>query len=248
MGLDLVEITMDIEETFGVSLSEDDLTAIWRNRDVMVGDLYDLILTKLELRDATRHDVRVNHSLWCELRNTVHSVTDVPLDRIELKTPLATLFPPESRRIRWGQLRDSSPYRVPELDYAPIVRVCSFLVAVAMVIVEHFHLWQFRGLKWLWPVLGILGGWMLLETYVKVLAILAPWRNSFPNGMTIVKDLCRIVLSTNYSDVCQDANVPLDERCLAVWQQLTGILVDSLGVKPDRVTFRSRLVRDLGMQ
>jgi hypothetical protein len=65
--------------------------------------------------------------------------------------------------------------------------------------------------------------------------------------MRTVKDLCRAVLATNCEDLGRDAGIPLDERAIAVWRELTGVLVESLGVDAERVTFRSRLVRDLGM-
>ena len=54
-------------------------------------------------------------------------------------------------------------------------------------------------------------------------------------------------LATNYADICRDVEVPQDDRCLEVWEKLVEILVDTLGVEPEKVTFRSRMVQDLGM-
>ncbi len=117
-----------------------------------------------------------------------------------------------------------------------------------MAVFEQFHIWQIPGAKWLWPLLGFLAIWMLVETYAKVLSALAPLRKSFPSGMVTVKDLCRYVLGANYVDFSRDIAIPFDERCLAVWEQLMQILVDTLGVDAEAVTFRARLVRDLGME
>lgn len=63
--------------------------------------------------------------------------------------------------------------------------------------------------------------------------------------MKTVEDLRRNVLSANYAETCKTSATALDERCLAVWEQLVAILVDSLGVEPGEVTFRSRLIADL---
>ena len=249
MGLDLLDITFRIEKTLGVSLSEDDFRELVRDRDVMVGDLYDLVLKKLHLRDVARYDLRLNYALWAELQGVIHTVTKVPLERVELQTPLESLFPQKTRRAAWETFRDACPYRVRSLDYPSVVRVFGFSLAVSMVLIEQFQIWQVPGLMWLWPLLGLFGMWMLIETYAKVLRLLAPFRNRFPSGMATVKDLCRAVLARNYEDVCHacyDTAIPLDERSLAVWKQLTGILVDALGVDADEVTFRSRLFRDLG--
>jgi len=62
-----------------------------------------------------------------------------------------------------------------------------------------FQIWQVPGAQWLWPALGLLGVWTLVETYVKMLAILRPWRIRFPSGIATVKDLCRAVLAANWS-------------------------------------------------
>jgi len=247
MGLDFVEITMQIEETFGISFSEDDLQELVRDGDIVAGDLYDLILDKTRLRNFARNDIRLNHALWLELQAVIHSVTEVPLDQLELKTPLASLFPRKTRRQAWTALRDACPYRVQELDYPRIVRRVAFSLAALVVLIEQLQIWQMPGLGWLWPILGIFAIWMLIETYVKVLAVLRPLRNRFPSGITTLKDLCRAVLAANYTDLCQDLEIPVVERSAVVWQQLTEVLTDVLGVDAEHVTFRCRLVHDLGM-
>jgi hypothetical protein len=128
------------------------------------------------------------------------------------------------------------------------VRTVAFLLAVAMALFEQLQIWQIAGVQWLWPLLGLLALWMLAETYAKMLSILSPLRNRFSLGMTTVKDLCRAVLATNYADFCGHAEIPLDDRAVVVWEKLTAILVDALGVDADEVTFRSRLVKDLAME
>ncbi|OYV91070.1 MAG: hypothetical protein B7Z73_05660, partial [Planctomycetia bacterium 21-64-5] len=61
-----------------------------------------------------------------------------------------------------------------------------------------------------------------------------------------VKDLCRNVMSANYVDICHGSEVAFDERSAAIWEQLVDVLVSALGVDAAEVTFRSRLIRDLG--
>lgn len=245
MGIDLLDVTFRIQKTFEIEFSHKDLAGLVQNNDITVGSLYDLILERLHLRDTARHDIRLHYELWEEIRQVLNRTLDVPLSRIELGTPLEALFPRETRRETWNALRNV--YRIPELDYPKAVRRAGFVLATGMVLVEQFKLWQIAGAKWLWPLLGLCGIWMVSETYLKILSICAPLRKSFPSGMTTVKDFCRAILAANYMDVCERFNSSLDERCVAVWQQLTMILSDALGVDPEEVTFRSRLIHDLGM-
>lgn len=246
MGLDILDIQFRVEKAFGVELTHDDLFEVMRDRDILVGDLYSLLLKKLLLHDVARYDVRLNYRLWEQMQRVVQSASGAPLEQIELKTPLAVLFPRDTRRTAWETLRRECPYRLAQLDYPKAVRWAGFGLAVGMVLVEQLRIGWAAGANWLWPVLGLIGIWMVSETYLKVLWMCRPLRNSFPARMATVKDLCRTVLATNYEEICGSSEIPFDDRCLEVWRQLTGILVDALGVEADAITFRSRLFQDLG--
>lgn len=246
MGLDLLDVRFRIEHTFHIDVAEEEFVELVRNQDIVIGDLYDLVLRKLHLRDVGRHSVRLNQFLWSEMKSALQRATEAPQQQIELGLPLETLFPRETRRVRWQALRDVCPYKVRDLDYPAYVRLGGFLLAAAVVLLEQRQLWQMIGLKWLLPFLGLLGVWMVGETYLKMLTFLAPLRHSFPAGIRTVKDLCRSVLSSNYAEICTSADIALDDRCAGVWEQLVELLVATLGVDAAEVTFRSRLFRDLG--
>ncbi|HEX5445338.1 MAG TPA: hypothetical protein VFW87_16050 [Pirellulales bacterium] len=245
MGLELLDILFRIEQTFHIDVSKEEIFDLTRNNDIIVGDLYEFILQKLHLRDFGRYDVRLNEGLWLEMQSVLQAASGAPLEQIELGLALEVLFPRETRRAQWNALREICPYKIRELDYSRFIRVCGFLLAAGVVVVEHGQIWQIPGAKWFWPFLGLFGVWMVSETYLKVLSVFAPLRNCFPKRMRTVKDLCRNVLSANYAEICKTSASALDERCSAVWEHLVEILVDSLGVEPGEVTFRSRLIADL---
>ena len=248
MGMDLSDITYRIEKAFDIDLSWEEVADLARDDDITVGDLFSLLLKKIYLRDVGRYDIRLNYDLWVEIQSVLHSVTNVPTNRIELKTLLKTLFPRKTRRAQWDALRDACPYRVRKLDYPRGLRVVGFSLAAGMVLIEQFQIWKIPGANWFWPLLGLFGIWVFVETYLKVLSICAPLQICFPAGMVTVKQLCRAVLATDYMHICKNVEVPLDQRCLTAWQEFTEILVDVLGVDKDEITFRSLLVRDLGTE
>ncbi len=249
LGLDFFDVAFRIEKQFGIKISQDDLLTISRDNDVRAGDLYDLMLRKLNLQDNTRNSVGLNLFLWRQLQEIVADVVDKPHDEVMLQSPMEQLFPANHRRHQWDELRDASPYHIRELDYSPFVRLVALALTSFVVYVEWGQLWQIPIMNGLLPVLGLLGIWIFAETYLKMLGFLAPWRNSIPKQLTTMKELCRDVLASNYEDVCQDAemNPEIDSRCHAVWLHLVEILCESLGVDPDEITFQSRLIRDLDM-
>jgi acyl carrier protein len=246
MGIDLFDVTVRIEKSFQIELSDEDMRGLVRGQDIAIGDLYNLILKKKWLRDVGRYDWRLNEQLWSTMQGVLHSVTDVPLNQIELHLALESLFPRPTRRCAWDALREACPYRVKELDYPQGARVAGFLLAVGVVLIEQFQIWRMPGANWFWPLLGLLAVWMVSETYLKIMSICAPLRNRFPAGMRTVKDLCRIVMATNYVEICNRVKIPLDQRCVVIWEELVEILVAALGVDPEEVTYRSLLFRDLG--
>jgi hypothetical protein len=248
MGLDFFDITYRIEKTFRIDFSNDDLMSLVRNQDITVGDLYDMVLKKMHLQDIGRYDIRLNRQFWLQMQSILHSATNVPSSQLELGLSLETPFPRPTRRDAWHALRAACPYRIPDLDYPHVVRISGLCLAAGVVLVEQFQIWQLPVINWLWPLLGLLGFWMFGETYLKIMSICAPLRNRFPSGMKSVKDLCRLVLAMNYADICNSVDIPLDQRHLSVWHNLVEVLADVLGVNPDEVTFRSRIVRDLGAQ
>jgi len=245
MGIDILDVSYRIEKVLSVKVSNDDWELLSKSNDVAVGDLYDLLLGRLGLQDVTRNDFRMNHEFWLRMQQQLYSVTYVPKEKIQLSAPLAELFPSETIRETWTALRDSSGYSIPELDYPAFVRNAGFLIAIVVVAMEQLHLWRAMG-GWLWPLLGALALWMVVETYVKILKICSPLRNRLPAGMKTVKDLCRLVLAINYTTVCAESQMAVDVRTLTVWEQLVEVIQDTLGVDRERITFRSRLVRDLG--
>ncbi len=95
---------------------------------------------------------------------------------MQLKTPLETLIPLETRRMAWEALRAAGPYRIATLDYPWAVRPIGLILAAAMALVEQFRIWQIPGAIWLWPILGLFGIWMFAEKFGKMMWILAAWR------------------------------------------------------------------------
>jgi len=246
MGMDLIEISMHIEKTFGVEFPLDDFGDMFGADDVTVGHLYERILNKLHLRDVGRYHLNLNFQFWRGMRLALHSATGVEEDRILLQTPLAELFPRTNRRGVWTDLTNICPWKIPELDYPRMVSVVGLAVAGCTVVIDQFQIWQIPGLNALWPILGLIGLWVFFETYVKFLSFCARWRIRLPSGMTTVKDLCRHVLAVNYRRICETTGLAAAEEPSKVWEKLVEILCETLDVESGEVTFNSRLVQDLG--
>lgn len=248
MGLDLVEIKMQIEDRFEITLEEEDwFTAEGRVIET-AGDLYVTILRKLIVWRSARQDIRLNFEIWEEIRDKLSVVTERPHESIRLWDSLQNLFPTSNRRERWQRLREMSDYRLPELEYPKWVPILGLLLALGMGILDLFHIWQIPGARWLWPLICLIGIWMMVETYTKFLSICARFRTRFPDRLQSVKDLCRHVIDKNYRNMQVQYTPPTSEFCRDVWDQMVEVFQEALGVDREEIKPESRLIADLGMQ
>ena len=67
-----------------------------------------------------------------------------------------------------------------------------------------------------------------------------------PPARAVVATDCEPILAGSEEGLVGSYELPADDRCRAVWQQLREILADALGVKAEVVTLKSRLIADLG--
>lgn len=252
MGMDLVEVSLDIEDRFGIFLYEDEWAAIWQNNDIRVGDLFTLIVYNVERINVAKNDIVEVQSFWSEIRSGINRATGIESDRILLSTPLAELFPVESIAQQWEILQVSIRYTLPRLRYPGALPFVGALLMIGGLILQQIQLWQLPILLNVFPVLIALGIWMLVETWLKVLRFLSRYRTRFPDGVQTVKDLCKRIQHVNPRLMAPQSHadsVPIDtpvsiESSPEVWSQLVKILVGVLGIQPSEISLDSLLIKD----
>jgi acyl carrier protein len=90
MGLDLLDLTYRIEKAFHINVGRDEFSQLVRDHDIAVGDIYEFILGKMNLRDVARYSFRLNEFVWLEMRSAIHLATETPPEQIHLSLPLRT--------------------------------------------------------------------------------------------------------------------------------------------------------------
>jgi hypothetical protein len=105
MGLDLLDVAFRVEKTFGVPLASSDFEQLVRDRDIVVSDLYELILRRVHARDTVRNDVRLNFALWEELQQQLGEATGVPA-WMSQKFPVLLVLRNSEGEVRWMEVRD----------------------------------------------------------------------------------------------------------------------------------------------
>ena len=106
MGLDLVELAMEVEETFGFSIPNEDAAAL-----DSVGKLYDYIMAH---RFEGKQAGCLTSVAFYRLRRALMPVLGIARSDVRLSADLNAIIPARRRRI-WSDLQDLVGLRLPEL-------------------------------------------------------------------------------------------------------------------------------------
>lgn len=228
MGLDSVELILEAEESFGISLADEEM-----GRIVTVGQFYDAIVrelphpkTKLCLSAVTFH----------KLRQTILGVTGRQREEVRPKSQLEVLVPRRRRRAMWKKMRQLSGLRFPRLCLpmwcVPVILAC--IAAVEAVGVLVFD----------WPL-----NWVLVVPAFTTLLLAygiadALFGVELPNHFQTVGELTKAVLAKNFATLSAEL---ANYDCNEVWESVRILVADQLGVHMAKVTKESRFAADLGM-
>lgn len=229
MGLELVELVMEVEETFGIIVSDEAAPELQT-----VGQLHDYIL---ECRRRTQQQRCPTGPVFRDVRRVLTETTSLPRQAIRPATELKTILPPRIRRQVWKRLKLQVPGRLRGLRLpfrlGPVLAGGCLVAGVV-------------GAVMLAPLVGfvhalVLAGMATVAMLLVSFFVTRPFALAFPHGVATVGDAARATLPPGYEMAVKQQMT--DEE---VWEKLQKIVADILGVKVEKVTPSARFVEDLG--
>src|SRR3954471_7005635 len=112
MGLDSVEILVNVENAFGITISNYEAEKI-----ATVGDIHYLVWRTLQGRQSIRCKTQ---QLFYKLRYTLAVKFNVPKETIELDASLNEIFPITNRRSLYRKLEKEMEVQLPPLVLPPV--------------------------------------------------------------------------------------------------------------------------------
>lgn len=193
MGMDTVEMVMEMEDTFGVELTEADVEAVRTPRD-----LVDVIFGKLRHSDVQVCQTQRGFYL---LRRAFMQELGLARNDIRLDSHFREWIPPEHERELWPRLQVSVSARGwPDLA-RPLwmVRLLTCIVLAVMIII-CLAITTFLATA---PVAGFIISIMPALILTIPLAIVAAWsteryRHYIPGRYQTIRDLVRCTLSSDH--------------------------------------------------
>jgi acyl carrier protein len=238
MGLDTVELVMEVEEAFGITIPDAEAEKIQT-----VGDLYHYVLAGIDPPTLTTPGC-LSAGAFYRLRRQLMGRFRVERRRIRPASRLDDLIPATDRRARWQRLGEDLGWRLPALVRPGWVGSAFFgllVVWVVTTIVAWGRLAGFATDAVGLVIFGILVGATLLG--VAVYQLTRPLATVLP--APDIRALIPMVLGSTFGTF--RINNPHGWTSRDVWEALISIVAEQTGVASDQLTESTSFVYDLGL-
>jgi acyl carrier protein len=228
MGLDAVELVMDVEDHFGITVRDTDAEVLRT-----VGDLVSLIQSRLV---AARQEVCPTLPAFLHLRSCVRDISGDERFRIRPRERVADSLSSSQRRALWRRLSSllgSRPRELQRPRWLRIILVAALLILLASATVLALAIDV--------AILPVTLAAAAIAAFVLHLVTL-PFRTTPPDDWTTFGDIARklagVVAATKRTTL---------ETADDILTELRPLIVESLGVDADEVVSDARFVEDLGI-
>ena len=229
MGMDMAEVIMEVEDAFDINIDDSSWTKMRT-----VASLYALILNRLGVKQG---DVCLSSAVCFRLRRVMLKQIGVTRKDFRVNTPLKDLIPLIKRQRTWKAIRSETGWSLPKLERSrPVIwtlRIGWAVVAVAL----GFY---FKNLGY-----GAVFALVFVASVLYVIAaavVTAPLAVHFPADCQSVRASVNRIVDTNYGKLVDEYKCSDPD---AAWKILKQIIVERLGVAPEKVTPEARFTEDL---
>lgn len=229
MGLDVVELVMRVEETFEITIEDEEA-----EQTATIGQFYALVLRKL----GFDHPERCLSSVaFYQTRRALMDVCGTPRRAVAPATALESCLPLADRRSHWQQLGQRLDMTLPELQRPAWVKNGIGLTAVACLLgAVVTRSLAFSPVTW--------AGLLVSASLLPLAMNRATTRLAvhLPANCATMRQTVQRVMQAKFGVYRQERGAGKQE----IWQTLRAVVADELSVDIERVTPEAHIVRDLG--
>ncbi len=227
MGLDGVELIMEVEEHFGITITDDEAGSMHT-----VGDLVAMIQSRA---DAASSSKCLSFPAFLSLRRLVREVVGDNSIRIRPSQSVADRLSHEHRRQLWRRLPELLGCEPRALQYPRSIRAILNILSLLLIAIAF----RIAAIDWrMLPLtLCIAIALIILLHYATTSLRVVPH-----NKMEAIGDITRLIVGrtaiTNDLDLATDSTI---------FDEIKPIVMDILGVDAGEVFLEARFVEDLGV-
>ena len=238
MGLDLVELVLEVEKTFSITVDERGGPTI-----ATAGDLHCYVLERLGPED---HADCLSNVVFYRLRRALTDTFGFDRARVRPETPVETLLPRKTRLDDWRRLGAALGLTLPALERpgwvyqvvlpAWVVGILTTVFLLVILVIDRDGLFYNRE-----PLLAAAVVGFVVAVGVEVAT--RPLERLLPPGCESVRELVEALVSLNFARLSSEQRRWNRDD---VWTAVRGIVARVFQLPPEEVTETTRFVQDLG--
>ncbi len=224
MGLDYVDIIIQIEEKFNIEISDKEAITV-----KTVGDLHTLVLRKIS---SYNPDACPTSIAFYQFRRTLCETHGYARETITPSSRLNDLFPAVNRKTIWANLKSELSLRLPTLSpsisaqIATTVCMMVILFSAIVLLMTNYFLW------WFIPVALLL--YIIITSVIYRLDY-----GELPGSIVTVGDLIHCIpYRIPRRDLCQEQTS---------YRVIKNVVSECLSIDEAEVTPEKRFIEDLGV-
>lgn len=229
MGLDSVELLVDIENKFQIKFTDYEAEKI-----NTVGDFYKAILNKIELKPQTECN---SQKLFYRLRQMFSIYTDISPKEIYPTTELSKIISKNNRKETWNTFQNSFSFKIPDLkrpekliSILEIISMCIFLLSFSAILISISEL----------NLTFFLIALMLISFMSMAWIVTKPFKKNLP--LLNMRDLVETILVINSETFEMSSNNKSEILLL-----LKGAIQDKCGLDYEEIKLDATITNDLGI-
>ena len=232
MGLDSVEIVMEVERAFGISIPDKEAEKI-----ITVGDFHEAVWNHLDRKVSNKCKSQV---LFYKLRQSFTDTYDFPKQHLKIDSLLNEIFPELNRRKLYVDFAESNQLKFPPLvlkePWSGILTYFGFITIVGGLLFSLILINLFDYTKWqlLIPSAGILFTYLLSKLFGPKRTVIEP---------ATIRDFIQQIVAMNYSTLV-DINGSNRKEVVSV---VNYIIAFKAGIDLAEITPEKKICDDLGI-
>lgn len=232
MGLDAVEIVMEIEDTFHISLEDGEL-----QNTVTVQALCDLVQTKVHASD---NSACLNIIAFNLLRKAIIQECKAERKNVHTWTKLSDLVDRNNAKEFWQKLSSSSSLKFSHLTFSKFQIYVVFSVIALFFIISAYYAF----LQDLEPVIIAFGFSILTTSVFSIILALCfkPFVTTIPKNIITIADLVRDIVRINYYQLSKITRTINKQD---VQQIVRSIIANQLDINIEKIKPESKFIGEL---
>jgi acyl carrier protein len=232
MGLDSVELVMEVEKTFNIRIPDAEAEKIYT-----VGDFYEVVWRHLKGRHSNKCNSQI---LFYNLRSKLAKRAGVPLKNVTPDSSPGSFFSGATARYAYKQLEQEMQLTFPDLKlqrpWSELWSWSATLLILGSLIIELvlINIWDYNSWILLWSIAAGL-------VVAGISKLIEPLRTEVPSET--LRGFTMKVLTLNYKELTKSTGISRKEM-EAVMNQ---IIVDKIGVDREEIESHKSLTDDLGV-